>query len=121
MTKLYCVLLLLLVFSCGKDVEVEVIPDGPDSLLIIDKFCTTRVARHSFERNMHGTRRLVIREQNITCRMLNVTKSEYLSENYKFEEVFEEGERVWILGDEAMDYVHEYLIRNNLIEEEGEQ
>ena len=51
--------------------------------------------------------------------MLNVSKSQYLSDTFQLEEVFEEGERIWIIGDESMDYIIEHMIENNLIERDN--
>lgn len=111
-------LILLVMFSCGKVGDVGISDEGPDSLLMFDRFCTVRVQKHTLRRSGLGTRRLIIRDQDIVCRVLNVSKKEYLSEFYDFEEVFEDGERIWILGDESMDMLYEYLIRNDLIERE---
>ena len=114
----YLIVLMLLVMSCGKVGDVGIIDEGPESWLVFDKFCTVRIQKHTLRRMATGTRRLRIPDQDVSCRVLNASKKEYLSEVYNLEEVFEAGERVWILGDGSMDMLHKHLIENDLIERE---
>lgn len=113
----YLIILLMLV-SCGSGGRIDVIEEDPDTLLFFDRFCTVRVKKTTLVRMSTGTRRLRIDDSEIRCRMLNMSKREYLGEVYNLEDVFEDGERLWILGDEGMEALYEYLIRNNLIERE---
>ena len=120
------ILILVLTVSCGKGGRIEAVRTGPDSFLVWDRFCTTevQVSSRSVSRRMGGRRvagarrKLIIKEDAIRCSALNVTKEEYIGEVFSFEEAFEDGERIYIIGERENEATFEYLIRNNLIEEE---
>ena len=108
--------LLVIFSSCGKD-EVVVTRDGPEHFLVFDPFCSVRIKATRLERTMNGTRRLRVADEEVVCRRLNVTKREYLGRYYDMEEVFEDGERAYIINEDGMDNLYQYLIHHGLIVE----
>ena len=110
-------ILLLIIFSCGKT-DFGVTTSGPEHLLFFDPFCTVRIKASRLKRGMNGTRRIAIPSDEIVCRRLNVTKKEYLGRYYDIEEVIEDGERIYIINDDGMDNLYEYLIQHGLMSED---
>ena len=113
--KAILMVFVLLCASCGSRGRVELVRTGPNSVLIFDAFCTVEITR---SRAIGRKNRLVIREQDVVCSSLNVTKREYLTSEYGLEEILEDGQRVYIITDTSMDNLYRYLMAHNLMEEE---
>ena len=113
------ILTLLLGLSCGKKGEnLNVTADGPDHWLVFDPFCAYRISRPKLKRAMTGTRKFSIPTKDIKCRPLNVTKRQYLGEEYGFDEAFEDGQWVYMLDDQSLENLYKFMLAHGMMVED---